>query len=309
LHDNPGLVQLLDACFALLGREAAAGLEEVALRLLEASSFFAPVPIPAAMLVDAARAAVAVDTPWKRFKRTMRLPCASPRAPSFAGGAEQEALATLLRLGVARRSTREGCVSVHGVFRLFSRKVGSGRAARAVVDAVAAAARNTDEHAWAACLSVFRFDAPAASVELPAPELARFVTGSVLPLAARCLAGYSACAAALELLREATDGVFEAEEKYVGTPRRSGNGSSAYVELDPKVYRELARSRADLLVARARVMVRAGERAVAEDHCQSAINIMEVVCGDWHPATLAVRAFLEQDVLVQTMNGVEPITV
>jgi len=35
---------------------------------------------------------------------------------------------------------------------------------------------------------------------------------------------------------------------------------------------------------------------------------MEVVCGDWHPATLGVREFLEQEVLVQTMNGVEPIT-
>ncbi|RLM58311.1 uncharacterized protein C2845_PM18G09990 [Panicum miliaceum] len=313
LRDNLGLVQLLDACFALLGREAA-GLEEVSLRLLEASSFFAPVPIPAAMLVDATHAAVAVETPWKRFKRTMKLPCASPRAPSFAGSAEQEALAMLLRLGVVRRSTREGCVSVHGVFRLFSRKIGSGRAARAVVDAVAAAAaqggaaRNADDHTWAACLSLFRFDAPAASVELPAPELARFVTGSVLPLAARCLAGYSACGAALELLREATDGVFEAEEKYVGAPRRSSNGG-AYVELDPKVYRELARARAELLVARARVMMRAGERAVAKDNCQSAINILEVVSGDWHPATLAVRAFLEQDVLVQTMNGVEPTTV
>ncbi|RCV38670.1 hypothetical protein SETIT_8G161300v2 [Setaria italica] len=307
LRDNPGLVRLMDACLALLEREAA-GLGTVALRLLEAASYFAPAPVAAAMLVDAARAAADVETPWERFKRTMKLSCTSPRTPSFAGGAEQEALATLLRLGVARRGTREGCVSVHGVFRLFGRKVGTGgRAARAVVDAVAAA-QNAQDHTWAACLSLFRFESPAAVVELPPPELARFVTVSVLPLAARCVAGYSAYGAALELLREATDGVLEAEERYIAPSSRRSNGNT-YMELDPKVYRELARVRAELLVMRARVMMRAGERDIAEDHCVSAISILEVVRGDWHPDTLAVRAFLEQDVVVQTTDESEPAAV
>jgi len=51
VRDNPGLVQLLDACFTLLRWETPAGLGKVAERLLEASSFFAPpVPIPTAML-------------------------------------------------------------------------------------------------------------------------------------------------------------------------------------------------------------------------------------------------------------------
>jgi hypothetical protein len=308
LRDNSGLVGLLDACFSLLEREAAE-LGKVALRLLEVASFFAPAPVPTAMLVDAARAAADVETPWERFKRTMKLSCTSPRSPSFAGGAEQEAMATLLRLGVARRGTRNGCVSVHSVFRLFGRKVGTGgRAARAVVDAVAAAAKNAHDHTWAACLSLFRFESPTAAVELPPPELAHFVTGFVLPLAARCVAGYSAYASALELLREATDGVLEAEERYIAPSSRRSNGNT-YMELDPKVYRELARVRAELLVMRARVMIRAGERDIAEDHCVSAISILEVVRGDWHPDTLAVRAFLEQEVAVQTMDESEPVEV
>ncbi|OEL31945.1 hypothetical protein BAE44_0007036 [Dichanthelium oligosanthes] len=307
LRDNPGLAQLLDACFTLVGREAA-GLGTVAERLLEVSSYFAPVPIPASMLVDAAFAAADVKTRWRWLKRTAWRSCTSPRAaPSFAGGAEQEALATLLRLGVARRATRDGCVSVHGVFRLFSRKVrsGSGRAARAVVNAIAAggsaAHQNAADHTWAACLSLFRFEAPGAAVELPPPDLSRFVTRAVLPLAARCVVGYSACSAALELLREATDGVHEAEDRYIKRHPPRSNG--AYMELDAKVYQELARTRAELLVMRARVMVRSGDLDIAEDHCHSAINILEVVAGDCHPETLAVRAFLEQDVLVQTMDA------
>ncbi|CAL4992359.1 unnamed protein product [Urochloa decumbens] len=329
LRDNPGLVGLLDACFALMGRDGGAA----ALRVLEASSFFAPAaPVPAATLVDAAAAAAgagaeaATATTWGRFKRSVtKLPCASspPRLAGGGGGggAEEDALDTLMRLGIARRSTREGCVSVHGVFRLFARKAGgSGRAARAAVAAIAAAAAAAtpipdDEHTWAACLSLFRFESPEPAAELPPPELGRFVATSVIPLAARCVAGYSAYAAALELLREATDGVFEAEERYIGQQsRRSsgcGGGCGYGVEVDPRVYRELARVRAELLVMRARVMLRAGEHDVAEDHCRSAIGILEVVRGDWHPDTMAVRAFLEQDVIVhKTMEDVsEPVRV
>ncbi|KAJ1275926.1 hypothetical protein BS78_05G173700 [Paspalum vaginatum] len=294
LRDNPGLVRLLDACFALAGREAA-GLGAVAERLLEASSFFAPAPIPTAMLLRAAGTSASGETLWKRFRRTMALSCASPHAASH----EQDALAALLRLGIARRSTHAGCISLHSVFRLFGRKVGSGRVARAVVQAIAAEGGGGAQHAdhtWAACMSLFGLGAPAMSVELPPLELVCFVTRCVLPLAARCVAGYSAYSAALELLREATDGVLQAEDRYIGSPRRS-NGSS-YVELDPKVYQNLARARAELLVTRARMMVRAGERDIAEDHCLSAISILEVVSGDCHPDTLAVRAFLEEAVRV-----------
>ncbi|CAL4983889.1 unnamed protein product [Urochloa decumbens] len=321
LRDNPGLAQLLDACFALLGQDN----DAAALRLLEASSFFSPAaPVPAATLLNAARAAAdaagagaeTTTTTWGRFKRSV-LPCASS-PPRLAGADEQDALDTLIRLGIARLSTREGCVSVHGVFRLFARKAGgSSRAARAAVDAIIAAAAAgpvADEHTWAACLSLFRFESPEAAAELPPPELGRFVATRLLPLAARCVAGYSGYAAALELLREATDGVSEAEERYIGQQSRrssNGGGSCAYaVEIDPKVYRELARVRAELLVMRARIMMRAGERDVAEDHCRSAIGILEVVRGDWHPDTMAVRVFLEQDVIVQNVEDVsEPVRV
>jgi hypothetical protein len=300
VRDNPGLVQLLDACFTLLRWETPAGLGKVAERLLEASSFFAPVPIPTAMLIHAACACAAGKTPWKRLTRELRRCCTSPLAPLETGRVEQNALAMLLRLGIARRSTRAGCVSVHGVFRTFGRKIGSGRVARAVVETIAeqgwGAAQHADDHTWAACLSLFRFEEPDVSVELPPPELARFITRSALPLAARCVTGYSAYGAALELLREATDVVLEAEDLYIGAPRRINDHK--YVAIDPKVYRKLAQARAELLVMRARIMLRAGERGIAEDHCLSAIGLLEVACGDCHPETLVARAFLEQAVRV-----------
>ncbi|EER97463.1 hypothetical protein BDA96_02G375200 [Sorghum bicolor] len=298
VRDNPGLVQLLDACFTLLRREAPAGLGKVAERLLEASSFLAPVPIPTAMLIHAACAG---KTQWNRLTRELRRCFTSPLAPLETGRVEQNALAMLLRLGIARQSTRAGCVSVHGVFRTFGRKIGSGRVARAVVETIVAeqgggAAQHADDHTWAACLSLFRFEAPDVSVELPPPELARFIRRSAVPLAVRCVTGYSAYGAALELLREATDVVLEAEDLYIGAPRLVNDRK--YVAIDPKVYTKLAQARAELLVMRARIMLRAGERGIAEDYCLSAIGLLEVACGDCHPETLVVRAFLEQAVRV-----------
>ncbi|XP_062198323.1 uncharacterized protein LOC133901045 [Phragmites australis] len=303
LRDKPGLAQLLDACFALLDRETA-GFGTAAARLLEASSFFAPAPIPMVMLARAACACAAGEPLWKRFVRTLQLSCT---APPKAGHVESEVLAMLLRLGITQRCTQAGCISVHGVFRLFSRKVGSGQVGRSVVRAIAAQGGRAEQyadHMWAACLSLFRFEAPAVAVELPPLELARFVTRSVLPLAARAVAAYSAYSAALELLREATDGVRVAEDQYIAAPRRGGGSgsSSSNMELDPRVYQEVARARAELLKTRARMMVRAGEHAIAKDHCLTAIGILEVVCGGAHPETQAVRAFLEQAVRVQTMN-------
>jgi hypothetical protein len=134
-----------------------AGLGKVAERLPEASSFFAPVPIPTAMLLHAVRACAAGKMPWKRLTHELRRRCTSPRAPLDTGRiVEQNALATLLRLGIARRrSTRAGCVSVHGVFRTFGRKIigSGGRVARAVVETIAeqgrSAAQDTDDHTWA----------------------------------------------------------------------------------------------------------------------------------------------------------------
>ncbi|KAK3120258.1 hypothetical protein QOZ80_9AG0684540 [Eleusine coracana subsp. coracana] len=301
LRENPGLVRLLDASLALLDREAAE-LGAAVARLLEASSFFAPAPIPVAALARAACGPTTVEKSlWKRFLRTLNISsCASTsssRATSSshaaAGHAELEAL---VRLGFARRCARAGHVSVHAVFRLFSRRIGSGHVGRSVVRAILVSSTEQQQHhAWAACLALFRFEAPAAAVELPSHELARFVTRLALPLAAKSVAACSAYAAALELLREATDTVRRAEDRYGVAPppprdRRDDD------DLDPRAYEELARARAELLGARAGMMVRAGEYGIARDHCLTAIDILEVVCGDAHPETQKVRDYLEQAV-------------
>ncbi|TVU24972.1 hypothetical protein EJB05_27444, partial [Eragrostis curvula] len=312
LRDNPGLARLLDASLALLDREAA-GLGAAVARLLEASSFFAPAPIPVAVLARAAaaccsRPGASDDRPlWKRLVRSLHISCASSPTTLSSSSSSHAELEALVRLGFARPCAKAGHVAVHGVFRLFGRKTGSGQAGRPVVRAIAAhVTGNTtggsfDEHVWAACLSLFKFEAPAATVELPSAfELARFVTRHALPLAARAVAAYSAYSAALELLREATDAVRKVEDMYApSSPRRGGTGSrntSSSVHLDPSAYEDVARARAELLMARARIMARAGETGIAEDHCVAAIDILEVVSGDAHPDTQAARAFLEQAV-------------
>ncbi|XP_066310832.1 uncharacterized protein [Miscanthus floridulus] len=226
VRDNPGLVQLLDACFTLLRWETPAGLGKVAERLLEASSFFTPVLILTTMLIHTACVCAAGKTPWKRLTCELWRCCTSPRAPLETGRVEQNALAMLLRLGIARRSTWVRCVIVHSVFWTFGRKIGSGRIALAVVETIAeqggGTAQHADDHTWAACLSLFRFEAPEVLVELPPPELVWFITRSALPLAARCVIGYSAYGAALELLRVATDrpeGIQGAHPSEGGAPR------------------------------------------------------------------------------------------
>jgi hypothetical protein len=285
LRDNPGLVRLLDASLTLLGREAA-GLGAAVGRLLEASSFFAPAPIPVATLARAACSSRSANAPlWKRVVNTLHLTRGSSRPRP---NAELEAL---VKLGLARRCTKAGHVSVHAVFRVFGRKIGSGKVGRRVLRAIVAD-RIESEHAWAACLSAFKFEAPAAAVDLPSLDLARFSAGHALSLAERAAAAHSTYAAAIALLREATDAVRRVEDQYGLSPRRSAGGC----DLDPRAFQDLAQARASLLMARARMMVRGGEYGIAEDHCLTALNIFGVVCGAAHQETGAARAFLEQAV-------------
>uniref|UniRef100_A0A0E0F6W3 Plant disease resistance WDH domain-containing protein n=1 Tax=Oryza meridionalis TaxID=40149 RepID=A0A0E0F6W3_9ORYZ len=292
LRDNPGMVQLLDVCFALLDEEKD-GLGEAAVRMVETSSFFAPSPIPVALLA-AAMGGEPKRPLWKQMKLALRLSCSSSRraldkdsSSRRRAAAEPEALVALLRLGIARRCTTQPapCVSVHRVFRLFGRKaVGSGEAAaRSTVRAITAAEVH-DEHAWAACMSVFKI-APAVAANLPTKELPQFVTCVAAPLAARGVAAHSAYAAVTDLLVESSNVVRGEESRYV---------ASGGLEENPALYHELAHSRAQLLKLRAKLMLRGGEFTLAEDHSLAVIHILEVVAGDDDPETEEARAALDR---------------
>jgi hypothetical protein len=125
-----------------------------------------------------------------------------------------------------------------------------------------------------------------------------FSAGHALPLAERAATSHSAYAAAIALLREATDAVRCAEDQYGLSPRGSAGGC----DLDPRAFQDLAQAQAALLIARARMMVSGGEYGIAEDHCLTALNILEVVCGKAHQETWAVKAFLEQAVRPHLSN-------
>jgi hypothetical protein len=297
LRDNPGMVQLLDVCFALLDEEKD-GLGEAAVRMVETSSFFAPSPIPVALLA-AAMGGEPKRPLWKQMKLALRLSCSSSRraldkdsSSRRRAAAEPEALVALLRLGIARRCTTQPvpCVSVHRVFRLFGRKaVGSGEAAaRSTVRAITAAEVH-DEHAWAACMSVFKI-APAVAANLPTKELPQFVTHVAVPLAARGVVAHSAYAAVTDLLVESSNVVRGEESRYV---------ASGGLDENPALYHELAHSRAQLLKLRAKLMLRGGEFTLAEDHSLAVIHILEVVAGDDDPETEEARAALDRVLQVQ----------
>uniref|UniRef100_J3N960 AAA+ ATPase domain-containing protein n=1 Tax=Oryza brachyantha TaxID=4533 RepID=J3N960_ORYBR len=145
------------------------------------------------------------------------------------------------------------------------------------------------EHAWEACLSVFKF-APAGAIDLPTKELPQFVTRLAVPLTAHGVTAYSSYAAVTDLLVEAADAVRAEEERFV---------ASGSVNLDPPLYHELALSRAELMKMRAKLMLRGGEFTLAENHILTAITILDVVSGDDHPETLAARATLDHILQVQ----------
>uniref|UniRef100_A0A0E0MGJ6 Plant disease resistance WDH domain-containing protein n=1 Tax=Oryza punctata TaxID=4537 RepID=A0A0E0MGJ6_ORYPU len=304
LRDNPGMVQLLDVCFALLDEEKD-GLGDAAVRMIETSSFFAPSPIPVALLA-AATGGEPKRLLWKQMKLALRLSCSSSRRAlakdssrrrAAAAAAEPEALVALLRLGIARRCTTQAapCVSMHRVFKLFGRKaVGSGEAAaRSTVRAIAAAANAVvemhEEHAWAACMSVFKI-APAVAANLPTKELPQFVTRVAVPITAHGVAAHSSYAAVTDLLVESSDAIRGEESRYVA---RGG------LDENPSLYHELAHSRAQLMKMRAKLMLRGGEFTLAEDHSLAVIHILEVVAGDDDPETEEARAALDRVLQVQ----------
>jgi hypothetical protein len=100
------------------------------------------------------------------MKCKLRRCCTAPLAPLDTAAPSQMHWRRFCALGIARQSTRTGCVSVHGhgVFQAFGRKVGSGRPSRPCRRGghrragAGGAAQHADGHNWASCLSLFRFE-------------------------------------------------------------------------------------------------------------------------------------------------------
>jgi len=122
----------------------------------------------------------------KHSECKLRRCCTAPRAPLDSGHVKQNALTNAAApwvhpAGGARRPGVSPCTAACP--RPSGRKVVSGRVARAPSwrPSPSRGWRRSARHhgyTWASCLSLFRFEVPDVSVELPAPELEQFVRAS-----------------------------------------------------------------------------------------------------------------------------------
>ncbi|XP_020100317.1 uncharacterized protein LOC109718471 [Ananas comosus] len=309
LSRNPFLVQLLDLCFSLLDREK--NLGKLASRMIEASSWFAPSPIPISMLALAARGISKgrqqLTQVRKGFARVLSCSlCIAPAATK--NNPEAEASSMLIRFGLARSCAREGYLSFHDIVNLHARRRSNAEFARsAVVRAIikeGSVSRHSD-HVWAACFLLFRSGTGPVTVDLPTRDLLSFIKRFVLPLASQSFTMFSMYNAVLELLRLSSralevlvDSFLSEEKKYASScfnPKRMSS-----VEPNPLLYCDLERVRATILDRRAMIMMRGCQHDVAEQLCRTAVGIKEVIYGPEHPETRSTCILMEQSIMCQS---------
>ncbi|KAL0393565.1 UNVERIFIED_CONTAM: hypothetical protein Slati_4322700 [Sesamum latifolium] len=273
LRRNNFLLQLFEVCFSIF--DHADGPRSLATRMVLASGWFAPAPVPVTILALAAQ-----KIPEKHHRRRLwrKILCSLTCGftSSYARRSEAEASSLLLRFNMARSCTKDGCIQLNHLVKLYARKRGITGAARAMVQAVISRGSifQNPEHIWAACFLLLGFGKDPIVVELKVTELLFLVKEVILPLAIRTFITFSRCSAALELLRLCTDAL-EATDQTLVTP-------------------DLALARANVLEIRAKLMARGGKFDIGDDLIRKAVFIRTSICGEDHPDTISARETLSK---------------
>eukprot|EP01018_Ginkgo_biloba_P002481 Gb_04059 [translate_table: standard] len=306
LRNHPFLTQLLDVCFSILDHADEA--KKLAFKMALVSAWFAPYPIPISLLAFAAHRLPEKTCGlqlWKKCLHVVSCCCVI----SQTRRSEAEALAMLIRFGIARSSSRQGWIHIHEMIQLYARKKGGISAARAMFQCISN--RGTiflhSEHFWSACFLIFEFGNDQVIVKPKVAELLSFIKIGVLPLAIHAFTVFSRCHAALELLCVCTNALEAAEESFVSqvpnwldrTPcwRRSAHTDT---QLDEYLWQDVILLKASLLEIRAKLILRGGQYDIGEELCRSCISIRTVMFGADHPETIAARETLAKLVRCRT---------
>lgn len=305
LNRNPFLVQLLDFCFSVLDQSN--NFEKLALGMAEASTWFAPSPIPISFLSLAA-CEISKERKHMHVWRTLRhmISCSCMKPRTSTKNSEDEASSLLIRLGIAKRSTKERYLSFHDIIKLHARRRSNVEVARAVVRAIIIEGSVTQhyDHIWAACFLLFKFGMGPAVADLSTRDLVLFIKQLVLPLVSQSFRMLSMYNSALELLRLASNTLDAVVDSFIsGTnneslcltsaKRRSNAVSNALL------HQDLEYLRATILETRALIMLKGGQYDRAEQLCRTAVSIKEVIYGAEHPETLSSRRLMERSVMLQ----------
>ncbi|KAH6804304.1 Disease resistance protein [Perilla frutescens var. frutescens] len=299
LRRNNFLLQLFEVCFSIF--DHADGPRSLATRMVLASGWFAPAPIPATILALAAK-----KIPEKKHQRRLwrKILCSLTcgLTSSFGRRSEAEASLLLVRFNMARSCMKEGCIQFNHLVKLYSRKRGITGVPQAMVQAVISRGSipHNSDHIWAACFLLLGFGKDPIVVELKVTELLLIVKEVILPLAIRTFITFSRCNAALELLRLCTDAL-EATDQELVTPVDKWLDKSlcwkpiqTNAQLNPCLWQDLALARATVLEIRAKLMVRGGKFDIGDDLIRKAVFIRTSICGEDHPDTISARETLSK---------------
>ncbi|CAH8352116.1 unnamed protein product [Eruca vesicaria subsp. sativa] len=290
------LLQLFEVCFSIF--DHADRPRGLATRMVVASGWLAPGPVPASLLALAA--SEKHRGLWRRLRRAIR--CGFASSNSKRSGAE--AASMLLRFNIARASSvKLGFIQIHEVVRLYARnRVLENETAPAMVRAVINRGWTveTADQIWAVCFLLFGFSNEAPTIQLKMTELLFLVKQVILPLAIRTFVTFSRCGAAVELLRVCTNALESADQTLVKPVEKWLDKSLCWrsvrtnAQLNPVLWEELALARATVLETRAKLTLRGGQFGVADDLIRKAIFIRTSISGEAHPGTVSARETLSK---------------
>ncbi|PIN19685.1 hypothetical protein CDL12_07639 [Handroanthus impetiginosus] len=299
LRRNNFLLQLFEVCFSIF--DHADGPRSLATRMVLASSWFAPAPIPVPIL---ALAAHKIPEKHKRQRLWRKILCSLTCGftSSYAKRSEAEASSLLLRFNIARSCTKDGFIQFNHLVKLYARKRGITGVAQAMVQAVISrgSISQDSDHIWAACFLLLGFGKDPIVVQLKVTELLFLVKEVILPLAKRTFITFSRCSAALELLRLCTDALEATDQAFVTPVDKWLDKPLCWkpiqtnAQLNPCLWQDLALARATVLEVRAKLMVRGGQFDIGDDLIRKAIFIRTSIYGEDHPDTISARETLSK---------------
>ncbi|GFP99171.1 hypothetical protein PHJA_002061000 [Phtheirospermum japonicum] len=312
LRRNNFLLQLFEVCFSIF--DHADGQGSLATRMVLASGWFAPGPIPIPILALAAHK-IPEKHPRKWLWKKIMYSLTCGFTSSYARRSETEASSLLLRFNIARSCSKDGFIQFNHLLKLYARKRGIIGIAQSMVQAVVSRGSVQEhwDHVWAACFLALGFGKDPIVVEMKASELLFLVKEVALPLAVRAFVTFSRCGAAMELLRLCTDALESADQAFVALPVEKWLDRSlcwkpvqTSAQLNPCLWQELALARATVLEVRAKLMVRGGQFDIGDDLIRKAIFIRTSICGEDHPDTVSAQETLTK--ITRLASGVQSHT-
>ncbi|KAJ4832983.1 hypothetical protein Tsubulata_021057 [Turnera subulata] len=299
LRRSTFFLQLIEVCFSIF--DHADGPRSLATRMVQASGWFAPSAIPVPLLALAANK-IPEKHRGKKLWRKLLHSMSCGLSSSYTKRSEAEASSMLLRFNLARSSTKQDCVHINELIKLYARKRGTAGVAQAMVQSVITRGSLSQnlEHIWAACFLIFGFGNDPKVVELKVSDLLCLVKEVVLPLAIHTFIRYSRCNAGLELLRLCTNALEVADQAFVTPVEKWLDKSLCWrpiqtnAQLNPYLWQDLALSRATVLETRAKLMLRGGQFDIGDDLIRKAIFIRTSISGEDHPDTKSARETLSK---------------